>query len=176
MGEDSSSIATSSIPELEKLDQVLDVVSDNRMKEIENWTGKKFGVYKGYRILKEDICILSHSKGFAAFFPPEFWRKLDHSVPISMSEVDEAECWIAGKNFTFVKFDPGPSEVLFNDFLSDNINTALNRIEAFIHTNFFDNLQAYPESTNFSYGSMIDNPNMFRPFRARLGGEFSFKL
>lgn len=56
------------------------------ISEVAAWSGKKFGVLKGAKVIDQNVRILSHTRGFAVFLPKEFWRKLDYQVPISFPE------------------------------------------------------------------------------------------
>ena len=153
-------------------------VNPGNIEEIANWTGKRFGEFRGYRIVAEDIRILSHTGGFAIFLPPDFWKKLDHQVPLSVPKQENTACWIAGKNFTFVKVDTDPSELedSHKDYVNTDVEVALNKIESFVRKNYFENPQAYPDSEYFTYGSFLENPSLPRPFRLRLGGDFQYQF
>lgn len=147
------------------------------IQDVADWTGRKFGELLGFRVIKNDIRILSHTGGFAVFLPGDFWRKLDHQVPIFIPAKKDASCWIAGKNFAYIKFDIDRKVVAKDDeYISDDVQVVLNKIESFVNKNFFDNPQAYPDSEYFTYGSMVDSPDTPRPFRMRLGGNFSYQL
>ena len=152
--------------------------STKTIEAVARWTGKRFGELRGHRIIDKDVRILSHTGGFAIFLPEELWRKLDYQVPLTFPENESSECWIAGRGFAFIKCDVNPSEVEGSgrDFISDNLETALAKIETFARKNFFDNRQAYPDSSYFTHGSFKDSPDMPRPFRLRLGGNFRYQF
>lgn len=152
------------------------VASD--IKEVEAWSGKKFGELRGFRIIDKGVGILSHTGGFAIFLPEEVWRPLDFQVGISFPENEESSCWIAKKKSAFLKVDITPSELegSYKDYASANLEIALNKVESFVRKNIFHNPQAYPDSTYFTHGSFKDNPDMPRPFRFRLGGNFRFQF
>jgi len=149
------------------------------MKAISEWTdGKNFGMYKGHRTLENGINILSHTGGFAVFFPPEIFHKFDYTVPISRPKTTEGECWIAGKGFGFVKVDVTLEQLKTDEhkkYIADDPKAALDKIEEFVNKNFRDARGLYPdsESTYFTHGSVISNPNMMRPFRFRMGGDYN---
>lgn len=148
------------------------------IQEVAGWTGKKFGDLRGVRVVAEGIRILSHTGGFAVFLPPKIWRELDFQVPISFPENNEASCWIADKNFVFLKIDTIASELegSTRDYISDDLEVALNKIESFVNENFFEDRRARPDSNYFTHGSFEDYPDMPRPIRFRLGGNFYYRF
>ena len=148
------------------------------IQDIAAWTGRKFGEFRGYRTLQNNIRILSHTGGFAVFLPPEIWRPLDQQVSISFPEKPKSSCWIADKNFAYVKIDTDPSALQGSDkdYVAENTEVALNKIESFVRKNFFKNSQARPDSGYFTHGSFADEPNSARPFRLRLGGNFRYQF
>jgi hypothetical protein len=148
------------------------------IRDVAVWSGKKFGELRGHRTIEKNIRILSHTGGFAIFLPPDLWRRLDFQVPLVFPENEDAECWIAGKGFALVKFDVDLSALdeEVKEYASADPATALNKIEGFAKKNFFENRQAYPDSSYFTHGSFKDNPNMPRPFRMRFGGNFQYQF
>lgn len=146
------------------------------MKDVSEWTGGKiFGKYKGHRSLDDGTNILSHSGGFAVFFPPHVFHKFDIQVPISHCPNNDKECWIAGKGFGFIKVDVKPEDVDDAEclkYVANDVNIALDKIEQFVSKNFVNRAQLYPDSDYFTHGSYIKNPNMPRPFRLRMGGNY----
>jgi hypothetical protein len=73
-------------------------------EEVSNWTGLPFGNLIGVRILQKNVRILLHSKGFAVFFPSEVWRNFDIEIPLCFPQTENT-CWIARKDFTFIRVD-----------------------------------------------------------------------
>lgn len=148
------------------------------ISEVAKWCGKKFGELRGVRTIDKGIRILSHTGGFAVFLPKEVWRPLDYQVTISFPEIKDTSCWIADRESAFVKVDITRSELEGSDkeYASENLEVALNKVEEFVRNNFLDNRQAYPDSSYFTHGSFKDNPDMPRPFRVRLGGDFHYKF
>jgi hypothetical protein len=147
------------------------------IKDIADWSGKKFGEIRGHRVIDRNIRILSHTGGFAIFFPSTIWRDLDSQVPLSFPLNPNSSCWIADRDFAIIKIDADPSQLAGadRDYVSEKIDVALNKIETFVRKNFFENGQAYPDSDYFTHGSFKDDPNMPRPIRFRLGGNFHFQ-
>ncbi len=148
------------------------------IQDVAKWTGKRFGTLRGVRVIEQDIRILSHSGGFAVFLPNKMWRRLDHQVPLNSADQEDSACWIADKDFAFLKVDIDSTIAQGSDkeYVSENLEVALNKIHEFVRKNFFENKQAYPDSEYFSYGSFLDKPNMPRPFRLRLGGDFHYQI
>jgi hypothetical protein len=160
------------------MSSTVNTVQQGTIQEVVDWTGKKFGELRGFRIVANDIRILSHTSGFAVFLPEAVWRKLDYQVSISFPQKENTTCWIAGKNFTFVKVDTKLEELEGSnkEYMSEDVEVALNKIERFVSINFFQNRQAYPDSESFTHGSMVDKPNMQRHFRLRFGGNFHYQF
>lgn len=150
--------------------------ADSDMKAVSEWTGGKlFGKYRGHRTLDNGITILSHTGGFAVFLPPEVFHKFDIQVPISYAPDNGKECWIAGKGFGFVKVDIRPEQVVDEEskkYFAKDIKTSLDKIEEFVMKNFVNASQLYPDSSYFTHGSYVNNPDMARPFRLRMGGNY----
>lgn len=99
-------------------------------------------------------------------------------MPIAFPAKEDSECWAASKGMAIVKFDIEPAELDDDnkDYASADINVAIKKIESFVIKNFFENRQAYPDSSYFTHGSFKDHPEMPRPFRIRLGGDFVYQF
>ncbi len=123
--------------------QVVQAQTTESIDEVAAWTGKKFGELRGHRIIDKNVRILLHTGGFALFFPHELHRKFDHLIPISYPENDQVECWIATKGFAFLKFDIDSENLApqDKDYASDDLETALLKIEGFVRRNFFSQLR-----------------------------------
>jgi hypothetical protein len=152
----------------------------HNMESVSQWAnGKNFGAYRGHRVLDNKMIILSHTGGFAVFFPPEVFHRFDVQVPITRSTNPENACWIAGKGYGFLKMDvtldPGISEET-KKYIADDIDVALNKIEEFVNKNFVSARGLTPDSEWNTHGSYVRNPDMPRPFRFRLGGDYHLKF
>ena len=154
----------------------LALFSNTDMEALSKWTGGKiFGKHRGHRKLGNGIRILSHTGGFAVFFPPEVFHKFDIQVSISYPPDSNAECWIAGKGFGFMKMDVFKEQLQDDDtraYIHDDISIALDRIEKFCKINFTNARGLYPDREHFTHGSYIRNSDMPRPLRTRLGGNY----
>ncbi len=148
----------------------------SNMKSLSEWTGGKlFGKYRGHRTLANGIKILSHTGGFAVFLPPEVFHQFDIQVPISYAANAEKACWIAGKGFGFVKVDVTPEQLQDDEskkYIASDVEKALDKIAEFVKKNFVHAAQLRPDSDYFTHGSYIKNPDMARPFRLRMGGNY----
>lgn len=148
-------------------------------KNIELSLGKKFGDIRSCALVNKGIRILTHTKGFALFFPKKTWKEFDVQVNDSLTMVEGKECWIINSDYTFIKVDINADEVdeeEMKKYISSDAIIQLNKTKDFALRNFVNNLGAYPDSHYFSIGSYLDNPNMHRPFRFRLGGGFRIEF
>ncbi|MEC7839323.1 MAG: hypothetical protein VX777_04715 [Chlamydiota bacterium] len=119
------------------------------IQDVINWTGKEFGELKGYRVTRNDIRLLSHTEGFAFFLPKSIWGRLNYQMPISFSAEENSTCWIADKNFAYVKIDKTSSQIAGVDtlYISEDVDVALNNIDNFIKNLFFESSQVNIETS-----------------------------
>lgn len=126
------------------------------MSKVTAWAGglfKPFGQFRGFRVIAQDIRIVSYVHGFAVFLPKEVWHPLDRQVILSFPEKDDASCWIAGKEFAFLKVDlniallNGPDK----DYVAGDVNVALDKIERQAVKNFLENKNAIAEDKLYSH-------------------------
>lgn len=148
------------------------------IRDVVEWSGKKFGELRGYRIIDKDVRLLSHTGGFAIFLPGDLWRKLDYEISLGFPVNEDSKCWIADKGFAFVKIDINPSEVeaINRDYISDDLTVVLDKVESFAIRNFLENEQAFPDNDSFTYGSFLDKPNIDRTVRTSLEGNFQYRF
>lgn len=157
------------------------VLTEKEMYELTLWAGcsHPFGTYRGHKELANGVRLLSHSKGFAVFFPREVFYPYDIQVPILLSDNDINSCFIAGAGFGYIKVDVDIKHVNTADekrYVDPNVEVALNRIEKFVHDNFVKKSGLYPESEYFSIGSYITHPDDVRPSRIKRGGDYQLDL
>ena len=135
---------------------------------------RAFGVLQDVFAMSAVVRILLTSNGFTIFFAPQLWHTWDIQVDPCLQRMD-GSCWIADSHWRFIKMILTPEEMEPRDqpYMSADLEVRRKRVVQFINEAFLHNGQATPDSSYFSIGSYLDNPNMPRPFRLRLGGSFS---
>jgi hypothetical protein len=144
-------------------------------------------IERGVRVVLTDACIL-------VFIPKDLWQTYDHTLDKFLRMVDSyeadpfvaataavntataavnTECWIATDQYAHVKLDFDMSRRAEESELRCYDPAVRAKAAAtFARFNFIQNRQLYPESEYFTMRSFLEKPDMPRPHRARLGGEY----
>lgn len=62
------------------------------------------------------------------------------------------------------------------DYVNNDMDVIEKKVREFVIRNFVGYPQLFPDSDYSAIGSYIRNPNMLRPFRIRLGGQYMIKF
>ncbi|VBB18118.1 hypothetical protein YASMINEVIRUS_581 [Yasminevirus sp. GU-2018] len=155
----------------------VEFITDDHCNKLTDSLEKKYAKILKVGITKGGCRIVLSDDGFTILFPENVWHKFDVQLNDRLTIV-ERDCWACDTTYTFVKVLFDKNEVIdeFNqyllDYISDNLDKRMNAVVNFLNKNFIDNPRAYPDSEYFTIGSYLKNPQMPRPFRMRLGGNF----
>ena len=156
-----------------------DQLAANDLSDIQQWLKKPLGALQRCKLTPENIRILIYSGGFAIFLPRVIWREFDVQVSRYLNQGEPGASWIADETYAWLNIviiDWNIKIPTLLDYISRRPEVVLSKVSQFVENNFFKNPQAHPESSEYSMGSYIDEPDQPRFWRHRTGGNFRLRF